>query len=200
MTRITPTVERFCLNLMRGLKGPEAYQLAYKCNYKPATLATKACILAKEPLVVARMAELMAPVIAEVQITRKRWLQELVDCALFDARKMFDAHGNCLEVTELPDREAKCISSFEQFEEFEGKGESRKATGYTRRFKMVDKLKALELVGKACKFYEEDDPDGSKIPRSLTVTFVDKRSPYAPPSVTAEVVPVAPKVKFVPSR
>lgn len=200
--KITKRIEKFCLLLIGGISQEDAYRASFSVSPK----ATKASVkqtahkLANAPIVKARLDELMAPVVAKVQLSRERWLQELIDCALFDPRELFDSHGNCLEVKDLSDRAARAIASFDQVENFEGKGESLRATGYTRKFKLVDKLKALELVGKACKFYEEADSDNSKIPRSLTLTFVDKRSPFAPqPAVTAEVVPI-PKVKFVTSR
>lgn len=195
---LTPRNERFVLALFTGAKQIDAYITAYKPSAKAnrGTLHNKANKLAKDPKIKARLAELMAPVVAKVQLTRERWLQEVVACAIFDPRELFDSHGNCIEIKDLPDHAAPAIASFEQFEEFEGKGEDRRATGYTRKFKLVDKLKALELAGKAYKFYEEGDP-GDKTPKHYTVTFVDKRSPYAPPPpVTVEV----PKVKFVTGR
>jgi phage terminase small subunit len=40
-------------------------------------------------------------------------------------------------------------------EEFHGRGENRKRIGFTKKFKLADKLKALELFGKATGFYVE---------------------------------------------
>lgn len=194
--RITARIEKFCLFLLGGIDQSDAFRAAFRVSPKTtkASVRQQAHKLANAPIVKARLDALMQPVRSKVQLERERWLREVVNCALFDPRELFDAHGNCIEIKDLPDGAACAVASFEQFEEFEGKGESRKATGYTRRFKLVDKLKALELAGKAFKFYE-DEGSGDKGPKHYTVTFVDKRSPYIeqPAQVTVEI----PKVKFV---
>jgi hypothetical protein len=51
------------------------------------------------------------------------------------------------------------------------------AVGVTKKFKLVDPLRALELIGKACHYYadrqEQTGPDGGPIPQNLTVQFVE---------------------------
>ncbi len=112
----------------------------------------------------ARVAELMQPVIAKAQLTREQWLESIARLAMFDPRKMFDAHGNPKEITDLDDNEAAAIAGFEFTKEFAGaqkkKGEDvessgRVAVGYTKKFKLADKLRALELYGKAQCFYAD---------------------------------------------
>lgn len=197
---LTPRNERFALELFKGTTLIDAYIKAYNPSSKTQrqTLRNSATKLAHNPKIKARVAELMEPVIQNALLTKERWLQEVVNCALFDPRELFDSHGNCIEIKELPDNVAAAIAGFEQFEEFEGRGESRKATGYTRKFKLIDKLKALELAGKAYKFYEEGDANGSKIPHNLNITFTDRRSPHI--TATVEPQPIAEQVAFVPSR
>src|SRR5687768_10658825 len=99
-----------------------------------------------------RLAELFLPIIAEARITRERWFGEVAKCALFDVRRMFDEHGHLKEITELDDTEAAAIGGFEFYEDFQGKGESRKPIGYIKKFKLTDRLRALELYGKACGY------------------------------------------------
>ena len=102
-----------------------------------------------------RLAELFLPIIAEARLTREQWLNEVAKCALFDVRRMFDEHGNPKEITELDDTEAAAIGGFEFYEDFQGKGESRKPVGYTKKFKLTDRLRALELYGKGCGYYAD---------------------------------------------
>jgi hypothetical protein len=47
----------------------------------------------------ARIVELMAPVIAEAQMSRTEWLQWLTKCCRFDPRKFFDATGKPRPIT-----------------------------------------------------------------------------------------------------
>ena len=55
----------------------------------------------------------------------------------------------------LPLDDVACISGFDVVEEFSGSGESRERIGFTKKFKLADKLKALELFGKAVGYYTE---------------------------------------------
>jgi len=52
----------------------------------------------------------------------------------------------------------------------------------TRKFKLIDRLSALALMGNACSWYaerqEQTGPDGGPIPQNLTVKFVD--APLSP--------------------
>ena len=45
------------------------------------------------------------------------------------------------------------------------------------KFKFIDRLSALALMGKACHWYadrqEETGPDGGPIPQNITVNFVE---------------------------
>lgn len=130
-----------------------------------------------------------------------RYVKEIERLSYFDARKFYDSFGNPLEIPELGDDEAAVIAGFEVCEQFEGKGESRKAVGYVRRFKLADKIAALSLLGKVCGFYYGDDEDDpSRLPKSIQVTFV---SPNEPQNVQINVGTPArrpPKVNFVTPR
>lgn len=123
----------------------------------------------------ARLDELMQPVIERAQMCREEWLQALARISRADVRKIFDSHGNPREITELGDNEAAAIAAFEFCENLAGKSEERRACGYTRRFRMADKLKAFELYGKAMGFYTErreiSGPDGASV--NISVEFVD---------------------------
>ncbi len=119
----------------------------------------------------------MTPVIAELQMNRKEWLEWLTKCCRFDPRKMFDVMGKPKAITELDENERAAVAGFEFYELFEGKGESRQAVGCTKKFKFVDRLSALALIGKVCHWYadrqEQTGSDGGPIPQNITVQFVD---------------------------
>jgi len=162
MTRETRTakVERFCIEVVRpGNSLSDAYRIAFKPkNCTAKTINEMASRLRKTGKVDARIAELMAPIATAAQDEKTRWLEKVRRCAMFDVRKMFDSHGNPIEIKDLDDDSAPAIAGFEFFEEFAGKGESRIAVGYTKKFKLVDPLRALELYGKAVGFYTDEPP------------------------------------------
>jgi hypothetical protein len=143
-------------------------------------------------------------VIQTVQLTYARWLQEVDRVAIFDPRKLFDTHGNPIDIPALGDDEAAVIAGFEICEEFSGKGANRVPVGYTRKFKLVDKLKALELAGKARKFMEQDDgeSDESKLKKSIQVVFVSVNDSGGNGHANGDTAVNAPtrKVTFVPAQ
>ena len=55
----------------------------------------------------------------------------------------------------MPEALRLAISSIEVFEEFEGSGKDRVYIGDTKKLKIWDKVKALELLGKHLKLFTE---------------------------------------------
>lgn len=175
-TALTRKVEAFCLAVFAGQNPSKAYRKAYKPQRaKAKTVHEMASRLMAKHKVRARLAELMQPVIQRARMSREDWLEALARICLADVRKMFDSHGNPKEITELGANEAAAIASFEFCEDFAGKGEERKACGYTRRFRMADKLKALELYGKAMAYYADrrEITGAAGAPLTIVVEFVD---------------------------
>lgn len=97
----------------------------------------------------------------------EKLLRELMRAGFSDIRKLYDDQGRLLNVADLDDATAAALSSIEVFEEFEGFGADRHQIGVTKKIKMIDKLKALELYGKTFAAYTE------KIQSSHTVKLED---------------------------
>lgn len=181
--KVTMKEEAFCVAILAGQNPSKAYREVFKPRRaKAKTVHEMASRLMAKHKVRARLVELLKPVIAKAQLTREQWLQAVARVALFDPRKMFDSHGNPIEITELGENEAAAIAGFEFYEDFEGKGEARRAVGYTKRFKLADRLRALELYGKAQCYYADKmvltGPDGQpfEITNNITVEFVEPNS------------------------
>mgnify|MGYP000868740705 CR=1 FL=1 len=181
---LSPREEAFCAAVLSGCIPTDAYRQVYKPQRaKPKTIHEMASRLMAKHKVRARLVELMKPVIAKAQTRRERWLEHISKIIESDVRKMFDAQGNPLELSELGPNEAATVSGFELCENFEGKGESRKAVGYTKKFKLADRIRALELYGKAQCYYAEKmeltDKDGNPIHANndITVEFVSASHP-----------------------
>ena len=171
-------LEAFCKAIVSGKSQSDAYRLAFKPKrMKKESLHVKACVFAKTDKVKLRIAELMVPIKAETKLTAERWQLELDRCALGDVRKMFDTHGNPLDIHALGDDEAPCIAGFEILEEFEGRGEDRTPIGYTRKYKLVDKLKALELAGKTRGYYVEKHEVKATVTVEYLVELITKKVP-----------------------
>jgi hypothetical protein len=54
----------------------------------------------------------------------------------------------------LRDDEAAAIAGFEFYEDIEGRSQTRKAVGYTKKVKLTDKISALTLLGKIRNFFK----------------------------------------------
>lgn len=105
-------------------------------------------------------------------MTRSEWidcriLDEIKSIGLVDIRQAYDDTGRMLDPKEWPDSLARAVAAVETSEEYSGKGDSRELIGFTKRIKMNDKLKALELLGRNRKLFAED----SKGPGTIVQIF-----------------------------
>ena len=181
--KVSPKEEAFCVAIVSGSNASDAYRTAYRPQRaKAKTIHEKASRLMAKGKVQARIRELMAPVIAQAQMTRTEWLQRLTSCCRYDARRMFDVHGKPTPMTELDENEAAAIEQYELHAELPTTDGSRKA--FTVKVKYSDRLSALALLGKACHWYadrqEQSGPDGGPVPKSIILEFV------RPPSTSPE--------------
>ena len=79
------------------------------------------------------------------EITQDRVLEEYARIAFFDPRKMFDADGNPLNISELDDDTAAAVAGLEVIKEFDS---DTGVTSYTKKYKIANKLGALDSVAK----------------------------------------------------
>jgi phage terminase small subunit len=163
-----------------------------------ATVNVEASRLMDHPRIALRIKELTAPVVAKIQMTRAEWFSLIEKSVRYDVRKMFNQFGNPKEIVELDDPEAMAIADYEFFEVFRGKGDNRTVVGVTKKFKFIDRLKALEILGKAKGFYRDGPDEGldSKVPARVEVVFVD--APGG--NVQVNMDKPAPKLNFVGPR
>jgi len=141
--------------------------------------------LMKDVKIMARIEELRKPVLDRFKNRHEAWLERLYEMAFVDKRRMFDTHNNCIDIPLMPEDVVSSIAGFKISEEFVGKEEdkNRVPVGYTKEFKMVNPLDAMELFGKACGFFPNEkeallaakvklEEEGDTVKRSIEVTFV----------------------------
>jgi hypothetical protein len=175
-SKVSPKEDAFCLAIVAGANASDAYRTAYRPQRaKPKTIHEKASRLMAKGKVQARVDELMAPVIAEAQMTRTEWLQWLTKCSRFDPRKLFDATGRVIPITELDENESAAIQQFELKAELRAPAGSRKP--FKAKIRFSDRASALALLGKACHWYADRregtvEPDGEPMQKNVVVSFV----------------------------
>lgn len=157
---MTPKVEKFCQEIVKGKSQSDAYRAAFKTKHiKDHTVHNLASRMMKYKEVTARVAELMAPIVEKAQFTREQWIEDGLRLYKGDIRKVFDEHGN-VDITKLGDSEADCIEGFEVTEDFtkvaKNDGtEDAVPTGYTKKIKWTSRRNRHEYLGKALGFYTE---------------------------------------------
>lgn len=85
------------------------------------------------------------------EITQEMVIRETAKLAFFDVRKMFDKDGKPLDISQLDADTAAALVGLDVQDVADSDGEY---VGYVKKYKMADKLKALELLGKHTGAFE----------------------------------------------
>ena len=85
---------------------------------------------------------------ARTEWTVETLLKELRAIALCDIREAFDDKGQMLPPNKWPEHLARAVQSVETVEMFEKMDREMVHVGDTKKIKFIDKLKAIELLGK----------------------------------------------------
>lgn len=91
----------------------------------------------------------------KLDISVERVKLELARLAYYDPRKFWNADGSAKAITELDEDSARALAGFEMAELFTGNGEDRALAGYIKKFKLPDKTKALEQLGRHLKMFTD---------------------------------------------
>jgi phage terminase small subunit len=155
---------QFCAEYIVDLN---ATQAAIRAGYSQRTARAIAQELLVKAEVVAKVQALMDERANRTQVTADRVITEVARLGFADLRKLFDANGGLLPVDQWPDDIAAAVASVEVDELFQGYGENRIQVGYTKKVKLWDKGKALEMLGRHLKLFvdrhEHTGPDGGPI-------------------------------------
>ena len=82
-------------------------------------------------------------------------INELKKIAFLDVRGAFTEQGMLRDLSDIPDDVAHAIAGIEVNELYEGSGAEREKAGYTKKIKLSDKVRSLELLGKHLKLFTE---------------------------------------------
>jgi phage terminase small subunit len=125
-------------------------------------------------------ADTVAVLKAETGITLERTLKEIARISFFDPRRLFDAKGDPLAITDLDDDTAAVIAGLDVLEEFDGSGKDRVFVGHVKKWKLADKKGALDMLMKHLGGYNADNKQAGEAAAAamagLAVRFVDAKS------------------------
>lgn len=154
----------FCEEYLVDLNGQAA---AVRAGYSKKTARQMASQNLEHPAVIEYLNKLKTERSQRTQVTADRVITELARLGFSDVRKAFDESGALLPMAQWPEDLAASVASIETDVLFEGYGENRVQVGVTRKLKLWDKPRSLELLGKHLKLWvervEASGPNGGPI-------------------------------------
>ena len=153
MSKGTGNPEKFAREYIVDLNGKQA---AIRAGYSEKTAESQASRLLRNSKVRGRVAELTQAKCKKLDISAEWVLGELRKLAGYDAGSVFEDNGSLKPIKEwdAPVRAALVGLDHEKLFEHFGAGQA-KHVGTTRKIKLADKLRALELLGKYLKLFTE---------------------------------------------
>ena len=144
-TPLTPMQERFILEYAKDLN---ATQAALRAGYKGKYVNRSASQLLErtQHILVERKTMVLAKRERTGIASLEQSLKLATAMAFYDPGKMYDAHGNPIEVPEMSAAHRRAIAGYEVEELFDGKGESRKKIGYVRKYKLADRAPYVHML------------------------------------------------------
>ena len=100
----------------------------------------------------------------KLNITVENVRAELARIAFFDIRKIYDEDGELMEINELDNDTARALSGADVMEVISDRGEGydREVIKRVKRYRTIDKRKALELLGQDLGMWKDTDDDGAQ--------------------------------------
>lgn len=148
-TGLTDKQEKFCQEYLIDLNGTQA---AIRAGYSKNSANEQAAQNLAKLSIINRLNELRKGLSEKVGITQKMVLDELAKIGFSNIKDYMDGHLSMKNLNEVEEDKAAAIGSIKKtVSTFEG-GE----TVYTE-FKLHDKIKSLELIGKHLGFFEKDN-------------------------------------------
>lgn len=145
---MTDAQKRFCDEYLTDLNATRAYKVAYLRCKKDETANVNGSKLLRNAKVQEYISEKMKEREKRTEITQDMVIKELAKIAFLDIRKLYTENGQLKNIADMDSETAGAISSLETLEEYEGYGDDREKIGDTQKVKLLDKTKALELLGR----------------------------------------------------
>lgn len=148
--KLTDKQERFCQEYLIDLN---ATQAAVRAGYSEKTANEQGSQNLVKLSIQNRISELKKERSKRTEIEADRVLKELARVAFADPRKLYDEDGRLKDVCELDDDTAAIVSGVDMQTTTFGKDKDKEVE--TKKVKMWDKMRALELAGKHLVLYTD---------------------------------------------
>lgn len=145
---MTDAQKRFCDEYLIDLNATRAYKVAYSRCKKDETANAASSRMLRNVKVQEYISEKQKEIEKRTEVTQDMVIKELAKIAFLDIRKLYTENGQLKNVADIDSDTAGAISSLETLEEYEGYGDDREKIGDTQKVRLLDKTKALELLGR----------------------------------------------------
>lgn len=145
---MTDAQKRFCDEYLVDLNATRAYKVAYTNCKKDETARANSSRLLTNANIQEYISEKQKEIEKRTEVTQDMVIKELAKIAFLDIRKLYKENGQLKNVTDIDNDTAGAISSLETLEEYDGYGDDKEKIGDTQKVKLLDKTKALELLGR----------------------------------------------------
>lgn len=150
-----PTVDRRAAFVREYLVDLNAQNAAIRAGYSAKTARAAGSRLLSDVDIRAQIDAAMKERAARVELTADDVLRELLRIARVDLADLYTENGQLKSIHEIPEDARRAIAGIEVDELWEGRGSEAVEVGVTRKVKLWDKPKALELLGKHLKLFTE---------------------------------------------
>lgn len=152
---MTDSQKKFCDEYLIDFNASRAYKVAYpNCKKDEVARANSSRLLTKANIK-NYLNEQKEELKKRVNVTQEDVINELAKIAFADIRKLYSDTGSLKNIKDIDDDTAAALAGVETFEEYEGRGEDREYIGDTKKVKMIEKTKALDLLGKYFGIFKE---------------------------------------------
>lgn len=158
--KLTPQREVFAGEIAKGKTQADAYRVAYPGSKKwqDKSVWNKASALARTAVVQARVSQLTARGMRNLDLTIERVLLERKRLAFFDVRKLLDSTGKPLPIHELDDDTAAAVAGLDVCQI----GNNEMGVGEVLKVKLADKNASLNALERHLGMYASDENGGRK--------------------------------------
>lgn len=152
---MTDAQKRFCDEYLVDLNATRAYKVAYPKCKKDETANAASSRMLRNVKVQEYISEKQKDIERRTEVTQDMVIKELAKIAFLNIRKLYTENGQLKNIADIDSDTAGAISSLETLEEYEGYGDDREKIGDTQKVKLLDKTKALELLGRHLGMFKE---------------------------------------------
>jgi phage terminase small subunit len=151
---LTDKQERFCQEYLVDFNATKA---ATRAGYSKKTAHSIGSENLTKPEIQKRLAELFEQTGEKLGITRERTMREIGRLAFTDIRQFYTVDGALKNITDLDDDAAAALAGVEVMEEKVSDPDADEVVvaGQVKKIKIYDKTKALEMLAKHFKIYDD---------------------------------------------